>query len=95
MKKKKIRRTASLLESNEIRLLEAYSESGRTCNIAAFTGDMIVLGLEVHKELERRKYIALAKLAGKEPPTSKCKIISFEYRNFEYPDNYKDGATNA
>jgi hypothetical protein len=64
MKEKKIRRTASVLESVEKRLLEAYSESERTCNVAVFAGDMIVLGLQVQKILNRERKGIIASLGG-------------------------------
>jgi len=80
MREKIIRRTASLLESNEKRLLEAYSESGRTCGIGVFAGELIVLGLELHKELNRRRLAVVYAVAGDKTTLTPNITDFWEYR---------------
>jgi len=80
MKEKKVYRTASLLESNEKRLLEAYSESGRTCGIGVFAGELIALGLELHKELNRRRLAVIHAVAGDKTTLAPNITNYWEYR---------------
>jgi hypothetical protein len=83
-KRKKIHRTVSLLESTEKSLLEAYNSRGKTCGIGAFIGDLVMLGLKLDEELNRRRVEAVYAVAGIRKP--QAQIIPFR-RTLDHSTN--------